>query len=86
MKLEKELYREHYTVEGNAYGLEAINEGLNKIKYVLGEVTQETKEAEQIVERALQERETRLSDAEKVKSGKLTREELQELINSKRKK
>lgn len=85
MKLEKELYREHYTVERNAYGLEAITEGLNKIKYVLGEVMQETKEGKQIVERALQERETRLSDAEKVKSGKLTKEELQELINSKRK-
>ena len=86
MKLEKELYREHYTVERNAYGLEAITEGLNKIKYVLGGVAQETKEAEQIVERARQDRETRISDAQKVKSGNLTKEEFQQLINSKRKK
>lgn len=86
MKLEKELNREYYLLTGDTRRLNKMITGLNKIKYVLGELAYETTEGKQIVERALEERERRLIDAEKVKSGKLTREELQELINSKRKK
>lgn len=96
MRLEKELNKEYYKYEIDKLTgdertkyerkLNNMTKGLNKIKLALGEDLDEKTEVKQIVERAIQERETRLGDAEKVKSGKLTREELQELINSKRKK
>jgi hypothetical protein len=96
MRLEKELNKEYYKDmidkhtgnERTKYErkLNNMTKGLNKIKLALGEDVDEKTEVKQIVERAIQDRETRLGDAEKVKSGKLTREELQELINSKRKK
>jgi len=96
MRLEKELNKEYYKNKidkhtGNERTkyerkLNNMTKGLNKIKLALGEDVDEKTEVKQIVERAIQDRETRLGDAEKVKSGKLTREELQELINSKRKK
>ena len=101
MRLEKELNREYYKNKIDEFTgskskdnkrteykrkLNNMTKGLNKIKLALGEDVDEKTEVKQIVERAIQDRETRLGDAEKVKSGKLTREELQELINSKRKK
>ena len=42
-------------------------------------------EAKAIVDRAIAEREQRIKDAEKVKSGKMTKEEMQAMINAKMK-